>query len=119
MGLWKAWRQRAAYARLVAQVSEHDVIRTAEEIVGTAWIAGLEEAEKQAAARHAQGCGRRHGDSRLRQFVERERVAWEQAERMRRLEVLHDRNRLAAAARALGPEDRARLEGEIRDIPMQ
>lgn len=49
MGLWKTGRKRAAYARLVAQVSEHEVIHAAEEIVGAAWMAGLLEAEGQAA----------------------------------------------------------------------
>lgn len=49
MRLWKARRRRAAYARLVAQVSEHDVIWAAEEIVGTAWMTGLTDAESEAA----------------------------------------------------------------------
>lgn len=99
MGLWKARRRRAAYSRLVAEVSEHDVIWAAEEIVGAAWIAGLAEAEQQAAARHAPGCGHeRH--SRLRKFIEHERVVWEQAERIRTLEILEDRDRLAEAERA-------------------
>jgi hypothetical protein len=98
MGLWKARRRRAAYSRLVAEVSEHDVIWAAEEIVGAAWIAGLAEAEKQAAARHAPGCERRAG--RLRKFIEHERVVWEQAERIRTLEILEDRDRLAEAERA-------------------
>ncbi|WP_194911599.1 hypothetical protein [Catenulispora rubra] len=100
MGPWKARRRRAAYSRLVAQVSEHDVVWAAEEIVGGAWMAELTEAERQAVARHAPGCGRR--DGKLREFVERERVVWEQAERIRTLEILEDRDRLAAAARAVG-----------------
>ena len=131
MGLWKARRRRAAYSRLLAQVSEHDVVWAAEEIVGGAWMAGLTEAERQAVARHASGCDQR--DSKLRDFVERERVAWEQAERIRTLEILEDRDRLAAAARAVaeagnpgavreaGPlteESQARLAHEIRDIPL-
>ena len=48
MGLWNSRRRQAAYSRLVAQVSEHDVIRAAEEVVGAAWMAGLAEAEGQA-----------------------------------------------------------------------
>ena len=69
----------------------------AEEIVGAAWMAGLDEAEKQATARRASGCGDTEGDSRLRKFIDRERVVWEQAERIRTLEILADRDRLAAA----------------------
>ena len=126
MGPWKARRRRAAYSRLVAQVSEHDVIWAAEEIVGAAWMAGLTEADRQAVARHAPECGRR--ESKMRKFVERERVVWEQAERIRTLEILEDRDRLAAAARAVGTagkvgkvgeESRPRLEREIRDIPLR
>lgn len=134
MGPWKARRRRAAYSRLAAQVSEHDVIWAAEELVGGAWMAGLTEAERQAVARHAPECGRQ--DSKLREFVEHERVVWEQAERIRTLEILEDRDRLAAAARAVGEtgkagkagssraaeaveeESRRRLEREIRDIPL-
>lgn len=100
MGLWKARRRRAAYSRLVAQVSEHDVIWAAEEIVGAAWMAGLTVAEKQAAARHAPDCGRRRRDSTLRQFVERERAAWARARQLRVLEILADQDRLAEAERA-------------------
>ncbi|MEY9855467.1 hypothetical protein ABH935_001071 [Catenulispora sp. GAS73] len=119
MGPWKARRNRAAYSRLVAQVSEHDVVWAAEEIVGGAWMAGLTEAERQAVARHAPGCGER--DGKLRDFIEHERVVWEQAERIRTLEILEDRDRLAAAARAVGEtweESRPRLAREIRDIPL-
>jgi hypothetical protein len=104
MGLWKARRRRAAYSRLVSQVSEHDVIWAAEEIVGAAWMAGLVKAEEEAAARHAPGCGHERRDSRLRRFVENERVVWEQAERIRTLEILEDRDRLAAAARTVSFE---------------
>jgi hypothetical protein len=50
MKLWRTRRTRAAYSRLVAEVAEHDVIHAAEDIVGTAWMAGLVEAEGQAAA---------------------------------------------------------------------
>ena len=100
MELWKARRRRAAYSRLVAQVSEHDVIWAAEEIVGAAWMAGLDEAERQALARqHTPDCGHEQRDSRLRQFVEHERVRWEQAERIRMLEILADRDRLAEVER--------------------
>lgn len=88
MRLWKARRRRAAYARLVAQVSEHDVIQAAERIVGTAWMAGLADAESQAATAQR---------VTLRAFAERERAAWEQAEWMRTLEVLADRDRLRQA----------------------
>ncbi|MEY9928531.1 hypothetical protein ABH926_003170 [Catenulispora sp. GP43] len=49
MSPWKSRRKQAAYSRLVAQISEHDVIRAAEEVVGAAWMAGLQEAEEQAA----------------------------------------------------------------------
>ena len=49
MGPWKARRRQAAFSRLVAQVSEHDVVWAAEEIVGSAWMAGLADAEGQAA----------------------------------------------------------------------
>ena len=118
MGLWKARRRRTEYSQLVAQVSEHDVIWAAERIVGAAWLAGLAEAERQAAARHAPGCGHERRGNRLRQFVERERVAWEQAERMRALEILADRERLAEAARAAGAEEPSRLDRGIPDIPM-
>ncbi|MEZ0110199.1 hypothetical protein ABH920_004214 [Catenulispora sp. EB89] len=137
MGMWKARRRRAAYSRLVAQVSGHDVVWAAEEIVGGAWMAGLTEAERQAGARHASGSGCSERDSKLREFIERERVVWEQAERIRTLEILEDRDRLAAAARAiadtgkagavraavreaeqLGEESRLRLAHEIRDIPL-
>jgi len=139
MGPWKARRRRAAYSRLAAQVSEHDVIWAAEELVGGAWMAGLTEAERQAVARHAPECSRQ--DGKLREFIEHERVVWEQAERIRTLEILEDRDRLAAAARAVaetgkagavrdavreaareaeqpGEESRLRLAHEIRDIPL-
>ena len=49
MKAWKSRRKQAAYSRLVARVSEHDVIRAAEETVGAAWMAGLRQAEGQAA----------------------------------------------------------------------
>lgn len=139
MGPWKARRRRAAYSRLVSEVSEHDVIWAAEEIVGGAWMAGLAEAEHKAAtaqrvcthmrdtayetyrsakserdpdrlsesarelAASRQALGRideRYG--KLREFAERERAAWEQAEWMRTLEVLADRDRLAEAQSRLG-----------------
>lgn len=136
MGPWKSRRRQAAYSRLVAQVAEHDVIRAAEEIVGEAWMAGLSEAEGQAAtarrvcthmrdtayeiyraaktardserlsesyrelAASQQALGRvRDRYDGVRQFAERERAAWVEAERMRALEVLADRDRLAEAAR--------------------
>jgi hypothetical protein len=134
MGLWKARRRRAAYARLVAKVSEHDVIWAAEEIVGGAWMAGLADAENQATTAR-QVCTHMRDDAyesyrsaeserdaerlsdsarelavsrqalgrldercdKLREFAERERAAWEQAEWMRTLEVLADRDRLREA----------------------
>jgi hypothetical protein len=49
MRLWKSRSKRAAYSRLVAQVSEHDAVHVAEEIVGAAWMAGLLQAEEEAA----------------------------------------------------------------------
>lgn len=137
----KAWkhRRKQAYARLVAQVSEHHVIRDAEEIVGASWMAGLLEAEQQAAAarrvcthmrdtayeiyqtaQSARDCdqltesyrelaasqqalGRvRDRHDNLRQFAERERAAWVEAERLRALEILADQDRLAQAARTAG-----------------
>lgn len=141
MGPWKARRRRAAYARLVAKVSEHDVIWAAEEIVGAAWMAGLADAENQAATaqrvcahmrdtayesyRSAKSehdverlseSARELAASRLalgrldarcdklREFAERERAAWEQAEWMRTLEVLADRDRLAEAQSRLTPQ---------------
>jgi len=106
MTLWKSWRdkRKQAYAQLVAQVSEHDVIREAEEIVGSAWMAGLLAAEAQDAAEHVPGrVGDR--DAGLRAFVERERAAWVEAERMRALEVLADRDRLAEAAHTAALEE--------------
>ena len=145
MGLWKARRRRAAYSRLVAQVSEHDVIWAAEEIVGGAWMAGLADAEdaaataqrvcthlrdtayesyrsakserdpeqvsasahELAASRQALGRVDQRCD-KLREFAERERAAWEQAEWMRTLEVLADRDRLREAqARLAQPEQTA------------
>lgn len=147
MGPWKSRRRQAAYSRLVAQVAEHDVIRAAEEVVGEAWMAGLAEAEGQAAtarrvcthmrdtayeiyrsakdgqdsarlsesyqelAASQQALGRvRDRYDGLRQFAERERAAWVEAERMRALEVLADRDRLAAAARNAGVETRRATE---------
>ena len=141
MGPWKARRRRAAYSRLVAKVSEHDVIWAAEEIVGRAWMAGLTDAEGQAAtarkvcthmrdtayetyrsakaeqdsdrlsesyrelAASQQALGRvRDRHNGVRQFAERERTAWEQAEWMRTLEVLADRDLLARAARTAGAQ---------------
>jgi hypothetical protein len=143
MGLWRIRRKRAAYSRLVAQVSEHEVIQAAEEIVGGAWMAGLLEAEGQAAtarrvcthmrdtayeiyrsakagrdaerlsesyrelAASQQDLGRvRDRHDGLCQFAEHERAAWVEAERMRALEVLADRDRLAEAARAAGLKSR-------------
>lgn len=142
MRAWKSRRKQAAYSRLVARVSEHDVIRAAEEAVGAAWMAGLQQAEGQAAtARRVcahmrdtayevynsakakqdsellsesyreltesqQALGRvRDRHENLRKFAERERAAWVEAERLRALEVLADRDRLAAAARAAGIEE--------------
>lgn len=139
MRLWKSRSDRAAYSRLVTQVSEHDVIRAAEEIVGTAWMAGLLEAEGQAAtarrvcthmrdtaydiyhsalaerdserlsqsyrelAVSEQALDRiRDRHDNLRQFAERERATWVEAERTRALEVLADQDRLAEAARSAG-----------------
>ncbi|NUP47293.1 MAG: hypothetical protein HOW97_08260 [Catenulispora sp.] len=139
MGPWRIRRKQAAYTRLAAQVTEHDVIRAAEEIVGAAWMAGLLEAEEQAAAARRvcthmrdtayqvyrsakagrdterlsqsyqelaasqQALGRiRDRHDGLRQFAERERAAWAEAEKLRALEVLADRDRLAEAARAAG-----------------
>ncbi|NUR58123.1 MAG: hypothetical protein HOV87_05415 [Catenulispora sp.] len=139
MGPWRFNRRQAAYARLVAQVREHDVVHAAEEIVGAAWMAGLLEAEGQAAAARRvcthmrdtayevyrsaqagrdsarlsesyqelaasqQALGRvRDRHDGLRQFAERERAAWAEAERTRALEMLADRDRLAEAARAAG-----------------
>lgn len=141
MSPWKSRRKQAAYSRLVAQVSEHDVIRAAEEVVGAAWMAGLLEAEGQAAtarrvcthmrdtayevyrsaeaeqdagrlsesyqelAASQQALGRvRDRHDNLRQFAERERTAWAEAEQMRALEVLADRDRLAVAARTAGTQ---------------
>lgn len=104
MGPWKARRRRAAYSRLIAKVSEHDVIWAAEEIVGTAWMAGLVDAERQAASRRASGRVRDRHEG-LRRFAERERAAWEQAEWMRTLEVLADRDLLAEAARTAGVQE--------------
>ena len=66
-------------------------------------MAGLTEAHQQALARHTPDCGHEQRDSKLRQFVEHERVMWEQAERIRTLEILEDRDRLAEAARADAP----------------
>jgi hypothetical protein len=101
---WKSRRKRTAYSRLVAQVAEHDVIRDAEEVVGAAWMARLRDAEAQAVpVRRALGRVRdsdRHEG--LRQFAERERAAWVEAERMRALEVLADQDRLAEAAHRAG-----------------
>lgn len=139
MGPWWMRRKHAAYVRLASQMSEHDAIRAAEEIVGAAWMAGLAEAEGQAAtarrvcthmrdaayelycsakdggdterlsasyqelAASQQALGRiRDRHDGLRQFAERERAAWAEAERTRALEVLADRDRLAEAARAAG-----------------
>ncbi|GAA2015647.1 hypothetical protein GCM10009839_08710 [Catenulispora yoronensis] len=48
MGPWRIRRRRAAYSRLVAQISEHEVVAAAEEIVGGAWMEGLRDAENQA-----------------------------------------------------------------------
>lgn len=90
MRAWKSRKKRAAYSRLAAQVAEHDVIRAAEEVVGAAWMAGVLEAGRL---------------SDLRQFAERERAAWVEAERARALEVLADRDRLAEAARAAGKKE--------------
>jgi hypothetical protein len=141
MGLWKARRKRAAYARLVAEVTEHDVIWAAEEIVGGAWMTGLSDAEREAAtaqrvcahmrdsalesylsakteqdpeqlsqrarelAVSRQALGRVHERcDKLREFAERERVAWEQAEWMRTLEVLADRDRLVEAQSRLAQQ---------------
>lgn len=105
---WKSRRKRTAYSRLVAQVAEHDVVRDAEEVVGAAWMARLRDAEGQAVpVRRALGRVRdsdndsdRHEG--LRQFAERERAAWVEAERMRALEVLADQDRLAEAAHWAG-----------------
>jgi hypothetical protein len=49
MGPWWTRRRRAAYRRVAGQVAAREAVRTAEEIVGTAWMAGLQEAEGQAA----------------------------------------------------------------------
>jgi hypothetical protein len=142
MGPWWIRRRQAAYRQVVKQVSDHEAVHEAEEIVGAAWMAGLLEAEGQAAAASRvcthmrdtayevycsakeghdtaqlsesyrelaasqQALGRvRDRHDHLRQFAERERAAWTEAERTRALEVLADRDRLAEAARAAGMEE--------------
>ncbi|GAA2002070.1 hypothetical protein [Catenulispora subtropica] len=42
-------KRQAAYRQLVRQISEREAVHEAEEIVGAAWMAGLVEAEGQAA----------------------------------------------------------------------
>jgi hypothetical protein len=91
---WKSRKRQATYSRVLDQISEHDVVWAAETVVGTAWMATLDDSEDQAATapdllpeQHAA----------LRQFAEQERARWEQARRIRTLEILSDRDRLAAA----------------------
>lgn len=138
MRLWKPRRKQATYSQLVAQANEHAVIHDAEETVGAAWMAGLLEAERQAAtarrvcthmrdtahdiyrsakagrdseqlaesyhelAASQQALARvRDRQDGLRHFAERERAAWVEAERMRALEVLADREQLEQAGQEL------------------
>lgn len=49
---WWGRRRRAAYRRTAGQVAAREAVRRAEEIVGAAWMAGLLEAEEQAATAH-------------------------------------------------------------------
>ena len=88
--------KRAAYRRLLAEVVEHEVIREAEEIVGAAWMAGLMEAAGRTAGRV------RPGDQPIGEFVSREREVWATAAKVRALDAIADRERLAAAAQAAG-----------------
>ena len=62
-----------------------------------------------AASQQALGRIRDRQDS-LRRFAERERDAWVEAERVRALEVLADRDRLAEAARAAGLKEEGRVD---------
>ena len=42
-------RSQGSYRRLAREVAERDVVRAAEEIVGTVWMSSLTEAEQEAA----------------------------------------------------------------------
>ncbi|MEY9932188.1 hypothetical protein ABH926_006837 [Catenulispora sp. GP43] len=91
---WKSRKRQTAYSRVLRQISEHDAVWAAEKVVGTAWMATLDESEEQAAT--APGLlPEQH--AALRQFAEHERTRWEQARRIRTLEILSDRDRLTAA----------------------
>lgn len=77
----KAWRRRRA-AKAMAELTSRAVIRSAEELVGSAWISYLTQ--------------RAPGDPVARQRLEWEQVTIAQASRSRAREAARDQRRLAA-----------------------
>lgn len=84
----------------------HEAVREAEEIVGAAWLAGLMEAAGRTAGLV------RPADQEVSEFVAREREVWAAAAKMRALDAIADRERLAAAAEAAGIQGiQAKIKG--------
>jgi hypothetical protein len=104
---WKSRKRQATYSRVLRQISEHDVVWAAETVVATAWMATLDESEEQAASAPILAADQH---ATLKRFVVRERARWEQARRIRTLEILSDRDRLAAAE----PSPRSRSQSRPR-----
>lgn len=48
MRLWGTRRKQATYSRLLTEAAGNEAVRTAEELVGSVWLATLAEAEDQA-----------------------------------------------------------------------
>ena len=90
--------KRAAYRRVLSEVVGHEAVREAEEIVGAAWMAGLMEA----AGRVVGGLAHPGEEQAVSEFMARERAAWAAAAKVRALDAIADRERLAAAAEAAG-----------------
>lgn len=88
-----AWRRhraakaRAANERLVRDLRGRGAVREAEGIVESAWVDGLDDAERT--------------DPTVRGILEREREAFHRATRRRAAEAEQDRRRLAALAEEL------------------
>ena len=49
MRFWGTRKRQAAYSRLLVEIADNEVVRTAEELVAEAWMETLSEVEEQAA----------------------------------------------------------------------
>jgi hypothetical protein len=100
-GLVEAEGQAAAAQRVCTHMRDtaYEIYRSAESARDTERLS--ESYRELAASQQALGRVQDRNDG-LRQFAEREHAVWEEASRMRAMEMLADRERLAEAARAAG-----------------